>query len=120
MVRVFNASATATASSSAFLDGKSYTITESAQANGVSTISDNDAIKEAQINAQNLANQAVTEYTNLVINCNSKDIQWTNYTYSEFKTSDGAILYFNTQPAKNAKHTVIKNPPTNISIFLFY
>lgn len=102
MFKVFNASATATASSSALLSGKTYTITESAQADGVSTISNDDAIKEAQTYAVTLADQSVTEYTNLVINCNSKDIQWTNYTYSEFETSDGAILYYYSQPAKNA------------------
>lgn len=100
MFNVFNASATATASSSALLSGKSYTITQSAQADGVSTNSNEDAIKEAQTNSQKLADQAVTEYTNLVINSNSREINWTSYNYSEFKTSDGAILYFYSQTAK--------------------
>ena len=100
MFEVFNASATATASSSALLSGKTYTITQSAQADGVSTISNADAIKEARQNAQTLADQAVTDYTNLVINCNSKEINWTSYDYTEFKTSDGAILYFYSQKAK--------------------
>ena len=71
MFEVFNASATATSSSSALLSGKTYIITQSAQADGVSTINNDDAIKEARKNAQTLADQAVTDYTNLVINCNS-------------------------------------------------
>lgn len=103
MFKAFSATASATATGSVDLDGVVNTFSQSAEAPGFSYESTDDAIKNAQTNANIIVEQAVQEYTELIINSNSRVVNWVNYNYIPFTVSDGAILYYYYQPAKIEK-----------------
>lgn len=101
--KAFSATATANGSSFVDLNGNLITFTQSSAAPGFSNVSTEDAIKDAQQNAGIFLNQAIQEYKELLITSNAREVNWVNYNYEPFVTSDGATLYFYYQPAKNEK-----------------